>query len=185
MNKNNLVTTNNIVYPFVMLICLVLAGCAGSDKSFMPASSEDIAKERAYKGSIFKELKAAVWERPYTKLPTYKLSKSRINSGEFEKNAARTIDTHFDLKENDQIKIVHPNGVCVTGLWSINPENQTNPYSGYFANGRQGLVLARLSSEGDLVTIQEDVKQISGHVSGKKYISYGLVGKLFPTYNPS
>lgn len=121
---------------------------------------------------------------PYTELPTYKLDKKRINSGEFEKNSARTIDTHFDLKENDRIKIVHPNGVCVTGRWNITQEYQANPYSGYFSNGRQGLVLARLSSEGDLVTIPEELKPISGHISGKKYISYGLVGKLFSTSDP-
>lgn len=64
MNKINLVTTNQIVYPLAILIYLALAGCTNSDKSFMQARPEDIAKQRAYKGSIFKELKAAVWEVP-------------------------------------------------------------------------------------------------------------------------
>ena len=185
MNKISLVTTNQRNYLLVIFIYLVLAGCADSGKSFMPASPEDIVKQRAYRGSIYKELKAAVWETPYTELPTYKLDKGRINSGEFEKNSARTIDTHFDLMETDQVKIVHPNGVCVTGRWSISQENQANRYSGYFSNGSQGLILARFSSEGDLVSIPDNEKQISGHISGKKYISYGLVGKLFPTNDPS
>lgn len=185
MNRNNQVTTKPLNPPLVILIFLFMAGCTSSDKSFVQTSSEDIARAREYKGSIYKQLKTVVWETPYNKLPTYKLDKSRINSGEFEKNSARTIDTHFDLNETDQVKIVHPNGVCVTGLWSINRENQANPYSGYFSNGKQGLVLGRISSEGDLVTIQENLNHLSGHVSGKKYISYGLVGKLFPTNNPN
>ncbi len=138
-------------------------------------------KERSYTGSVFKELKARVWEEPYRELPIYKIDKKRVNSGEFEKNSVRTIDTHLDLIETDQPKIVHPNGVCLTGLWEIADRNNSIEYSGYFAEKRKGLVLARASSEGDQVKIEDDETKIKSHFSGRKYISYGLVVKLFPT----
>lgn len=169
------------IFFMVGITYLAIYGCSSSDKPFVKSSQEVIDKERAYKGSVFKELKARVWEEPYEQLPTYKVDKGRINSGEFERNSARTVDAHFDLLESERPKIVHPNGICLTGFWEINDENSDNHYTGYFANGRKGLVLARASSEGDMVQIEQDSGRVKGHLTGGKYISYGLVGKLFPT----
>lgn len=172
---------SNPVFQFRVLVCLtaiLLSSCQGPEDTLRPASPDHLSLERAYQGSVFSQLKAAVWQRPYDSLPIYHLSRDRLFSEEFERNSARTIDTHVDLLETERLKIVHPNGICLTGVWQI---NQENPYSGYFAKGRRGLVLARISSEGDQVALPNKSKPVSDHWTGQKYISYGLAAKLFPT----
>jgi hypothetical protein len=64
-------------------------------------------------------------------------------------------------------RIIHPNGVCLTGLWEITEETE---YSGYFREGSRGLVAGRTAStqvhRGDLRPL-------------------ALVGKLFPIPDPN
>jgi hypothetical protein len=62
-------------------------------------------------------------------------------------------------------RLLHPNGVCLTGLWEITEET---PYSGYFRKGSQALVVGRYS------TCCTETPR--GHTR-----SLALVGKLFPT----
>ena len=65
-------------------------------------------------------------------------------------------------------RLVHPNGICLTGLWQI---TQDTGYSGYFRNGSRALVVGRYS------TCCRETRR--GHVR-----SLSLVGKLFPTADP-
>ena len=65
-------------------------------------------------------------------------------------------------------RLLHPNGVCLTGRWRITEES---PYSGYFSRGSDALVVARYSSGA------------SGNRRGQ-IRSLALVGKLFPTTDP-
>jgi hypothetical protein len=62
-------------------------------------------------------------------------------------------------------RLLHPNGVCLTGLWEITEETR---YSGYFCKGSQALVVGRYS------TCCTETRR--GHTR-----SLALVGKLFPT----
>jgi hypothetical protein len=58
-------------------------------------------------------------------------------------------------------------GVCLAGTWHIDAPLRSKAYTGYFAPGRQGRVIARYSLGGN-------------RVRGGHYRSLGLVGKLFP-----
>jgi hypothetical protein len=65
--------------------------------------------------------------------------------------------------------LLHPNGICLTGIWEITEEN---PYSGYFRKGSRALAIGRYS------TCCTETRR--GHSR-----SLSLVGKLFPTTDPN
>ena len=65
-------------------------------------------------------------------------------------------------------RLLHPNGICLTGLWEINEETQ---YSGYFRKDSRALLIARYST------------CCTATRRGRKR-SLSLVGKLFPTADP-
>jgi hypothetical protein len=87
--------------------------------------------------------------------------------------ARRTIDSHADLRWGPNRKgyrrLLHPNGICLTGRWEITEET---PYSGYFKRGSKGLAIARYS------TCCTETRR--GH-----YRSLSLVGKIYPTVDPN
>jgi hypothetical protein len=145
-------------------------------------SSED----RAYAGSTFGQIKEALFANPYQRvwggageppLPVYQANFATISRGilrfwrrsQFLQAATRTVDSDADLRWGSDGKgfqrLVHPNGVCMTGLWEITEENE---FSGYFAKGSRGLAVVRCSSHGSATT-------------RGNFRSYSLVGKIFPT----
>src|SRR5262249_37597243 len=63
---------------------------------------------------------------------------------------------------------VHPNGICLSGIWEITEETE---YTGYFQGGSKALVLARYS------TCCTETRR--GHTR-----SLSMVGKLYPTTDP-
>jgi hypothetical protein len=73
----------------------------------------------------------------------------------------RDIRPHYD-------KLIHANGVCLTGVWRI---TEDSPYTGYFAPGSEGLVFARLSVAG-------------ANINRGERRAFGIAGKVFPTMNP-
>jgi hypothetical protein len=81
--------------------------------------------------------------------------------------ATRTIRDRSDLLPRFT-KLVHPNGICLAGTWSI---TEDSPYTGYFAKGSEGLIIARASVA------------LSDTVAGK-YRAFGFAGKLFPSRDP-
>ena len=176
VNELFILTRSNFL-SFLVMLSMAIAGCKSS--ALVPV--ENIAGGNSYIGSMFKELKAKIWEKPYSELPLYKVDINRIRSGEFIKNSSRTVDVSLDLIESDRPKIVHPNGVCLSGIWSISPGIPDNRYTGYFANGSKGLMIARASTAGTNVDIDETRE--FGKLTGDHYISYGFTGKLFPTAN--
>jgi hypothetical protein len=86
--------------------------------------------------------------------------------------SARTVDSHADLRWGADRKgaqrLLHPNGVCLTGQWEITEET---PYSGYFRKGSQALTVGRYS------TCCTETRR-------GRMRSLALVGKLFPTTDP-
>jgi hypothetical protein len=142
-------------------------------------------EDLSYRGSRFSELRDALFENPYQSvwgaagndpLPIYEAKFSHAVCGflpggtpdQLRAASERTVDTQADLRWGQDRKgfrrIVHPNGICLFGLWKI---TEDNPYSGYFGNGRRGLVIARFSS--NTVALRGQPKSLS------------LVGKIFPT----
>ena len=117
----------------------------------------------------FQDVWSAVSSDPLKTLPQNTISFGKLFT--FSKNiilnnAKRTLLEKADILEPFE-KLAHPNGVCLKGKWAINKEN---PYSGYFKNSTEALIIARASSA------------MSNTKRGKTR-AFGLAGKLFPTTN--
>jgi hypothetical protein len=146
-------------------------------------------QDRAYGGSRFSDVVDALFANPYQKvwggegeppLPVYKVTLSSVLRGLlpfardyiFRQATQRAVDSHADLRWGPDGKgyrrLLHPNGVCLTGLWEITEETA---YSGYFRKGSQALVVTRYS------TCCSEPRR--GHTR-----SLSMVGKLFPTSDP-
>ena len=137
-------------------------------------------------GSRFRDVKAAIFANPYQTvwgdpnappLPHYQTTNKSVYAGsfpggrppQFKLASIRALDSTADLRWGEDGKgfrrLVRPNGVCVTGVWAITADN---PYSGYFKQGSQGLVIARISA-GVTMTLR-GIRR-----------SYGIALKLYPT----
>src|SRR5246127_5813545 len=158
------------------------AKCVGSEQ----VTEED----RAYRGSRFSEVRDAIFANPYQKvwggageppLPIYNVTLPSAVRGIlppgspyfFRQAVARAVDSHADLRWGSDRKgfrrIIHPNGICLTGLWEISAQT---PYSGYFRKDCRALVVGRYS------TCCTETRR--GYER-----SLSLVGKLFPTTDPN
>jgi hypothetical protein len=140
------------------------------------------AEDRAYRGSRFQDIVAALFANPYKKVwgrdgepawPDDEVRFTDVMSRQFDAAAERTLDTAADLRWGPDGKgfrrTLHPNGICLTGEWRI---TQDLGYSGYFGAGSRGLVVARYSTS-SLETLRGQTR------------SFGLVGKIFPTTDPN
>jgi len=151
---------------------------------------EQITQEdRAYSGSRFSEVREAIFANPYQQiwgsegeppLPHHEVTLGNMLRGIlppgkhyfFGQASKRTVDSHADLRWGPDKKgfrrIIHSNGVCLTGLWEI---TEKTAYSGYFSEGSRGLLVGRYSSGANEV-----------HRGGLRPLA--LAGKLFPTTDP-
>jgi hypothetical protein len=148
-------------------------------------TTEDVA----YAGSRFADVRAAVFANPYyltwgardePGLPVYAVRLRYALAGllkrrwHFQAASDRAVDSRADLRWGaDGLgfrRILHANGVCLTGTWSIDAASGSR-YSGYFRPGSRGLVIGRYS-----VCCTETRRD--------RYRSLSLVGKLYPTTDP-
>jgi hypothetical protein len=87
----------------------------------------------------------------------------------FRRATERAIDSQTDLRWGPDRKgfrrLLHPNGICLTGKWEI---TESTGYSGYFKKGSEALMIGRFS------TCCSETRR--GHSR-----SLAFVGKLFPT----
>lgn len=146
-------------------------------------------EDRAYNGARFSEVRDALFANPYQKvwggvgeppLPIYEVTLRSMMRGIlpfgkphlFRLATERTVDSKADLRWGIDGKgfrrLLHPNGVCLTGRWEITEESE---YSGYFRKGSHALVVGRYS------TCCTSTRR--GHIR-----SLSMVGKLFPTTDP-
>jgi hypothetical protein len=152
--------------------------------------TEQVTEEdRAYRGSRFSEVRDAVFANPYREVwgtadepswPAYAVTTPSVLRGAlsraipyfFRQAVMRAVDSRADLRWGTDgrgfRRLLHPNGICLTGLWEITEET---PYSGYFRNGSRALVIGRYS------TCCSETRR-----GGERSLS--LVGKLFPTIDP-
>ncbi len=142
--------------------------------------------DRRFAGSRFGEVRDAIFANPYKKVwgaagePPY----ARVNVSFFTvmrgllrfgmnwvllDAAKRTLASHADLRWGADGKgfqrLLHPNGVCLTGMWEITEET---PYTGFFAKDARGLCIARYS------TCCEETRR--GNTR-----SLSMVGRIYPT----
>jgi len=152
--------------------------------------TEQVTEEdRSYRGSRFSEVHDALFANPYQKvwgspgeppLPIYDVTLLGAVRGAlafavpyfFRQAVARAVDSPADLRWGADRKgfrrIIHPNGICLTGMWEITEQTS---YSGYFRAGSRALTVGRYS------TCCTETRR--GHER-----SLSLVGKLFPTVDP-
>ena len=147
------------------------------------------AEDRAYSGSRFQDVHEALLSNRYQRvwggpgepsLLMYEVTLRSVLQGTlrsgiasfFQQASERAVDSGADLRwgadRRGFRRLVHPNGICLTGRWEI---TEQTPYSGYFAHGSQALLVGRYS------TCCTETRR--GHVR-----SLSLVGKLFPTVDP-
>ena len=143
-------------------------------------------EDRAYAGSRFREVRDAVFANPYYSvwgasgeppLPVHAVTLRRTLTGilpggrkpQFLAAARRTVDSGSDLRWGPDgrgyRRLLHPNGICLTGTWVI---TEPSEYSGYFAAGSEALAITRYS------TCCTETRR--GHTR-----SLSMVGKLYPT----
>ncbi len=143
-------------------------------------------EDRAYNGSLFSEVRNAIFANPYqgawggaseTTIPNYEVTfRNLVGKAIFlnkhsplQKAANRSVDSKADLRWGEDgrgfHRLLHTNGVCLTGLWEISEETR---YSGYFKKGSRALMIGRYS------TCCTECRR--GHTR-----SLALVGKLYPT----
>ena len=137
--------------------------------------------DRAYAGSRFSEVVAAIFANPYQRvwgaageppLPVHKVTFRSVAAG-MQRASERAIDSGADLRwgadRNGFRRLVHPNAVCLVGRWEIRERTE---YSGYFAQGSTALIVARYS------TCCTETRR-------GRFRSLSLAGKLFPTADAS
>lgn len=127
--------------------------------------------EKGYQGSLFSETWQTVQESPYETLPEAKVTVGSFFSfgANLLKNSSeRTLNTQDDIIPYFR-KLLHPNGICLAGTWNI---TEPTPYTGYFRQGSQGLIILRASAA---------LSQI--HQGEKR--SFGIAGKIYPTTDPN
>jgi hypothetical protein len=143
-------------------------------------------EDRSYRGSRFSEVRDAVFANPYQKVwggageppwPTYRVTLPSVLRGIlpfgspyfFRQAVARAVDSRADLRWGPDRKgfrrLIHPNGICLTGLWEISEQTD---YSGYFRRDSRALVIGRYST-------------CCSETGRGRERSLSLVGKLFPT----
>src|ERR1700739_2180542 len=147
-------------------------------------------EDRAYRGSRFSEVRDALFANPYQKLwgglgepplPVYDATLWSVLRGSlpfgppyfFRQAVARAVDSKADLRWGPDRKgfrrIIHPDGICLLGVWVI---SSSTSYSGYFREGSRALAIGRYS------TCCKETRR--GRIR-----SLSLVGKLFPTTDPT
>lgn len=143
-------------------------------------------EDHRYSGSRYSEVRNALFDNPYQKIwgaedappmPLYEVTFGSVIKGLLSPGrpwrilqaVERTLDSDADLRWGSDGKgfrrLLHPNGVCLTGLWEITEETG---YSGYFKKNSKALIIGRYS------TCCTDSRR--GQVR-----SLALAGKLYPT----
>ncbi len=148
-------------------------------------NAQEAIPSYAYEGSKFTEVWRKISATPYTpeNRPTRGLNDlvqeiiardvaltgdapkaKEARNAELRKRADQTLNDRTDYYDEDFTKLVHANGICLKGTWNI---DQANPYSGYFEQGKTGLLIARAS-----VAMFDTNKN--------KNRGFGLAGKIYP-----
>jgi len=157
---------------------LGIEGLTDEDREFAGSRFANVCD--AIFANPYQKIWGAEGERPFERFPATlgSLLRGVLPFGkpwQFLAAARRSVASQADLRWGPDRKgyrrLLHPNGICLTGLWEITAET---PYSGYFREGSRGLVTARYS------TCCTETRR--GHTR-----SLAMVGRVYPTtdrYHP-
>jgi hypothetical protein len=126
--------------------------------------------EAPYVGSRLSDVWGVVSSDPYATLPHQAVTLGSMFGFLDDKildASNRTLSDQNDILNPFQ-KLLHPNGLCLSGTWSI---TEPTPYTGYFRQGSRGLFIGRASTA---LTATE-----AGELR-----AFGFAGKIFPTLDP-
>lgn len=144
-------------------------------------------QEFDYDGSTFRDVKAVTFSGPYTTLPHHQ-GLGLKTFVQFFNDSARNLHDRRDIRPRFD-KLIHANGICYSGVWRIDPRSpgpgdgqpgrngpaaaaSRAPFTGYFAPGSEGLIIARLS--------------VAGPNPSRGYRrAFGIAGKVYPTLDPT
>jgi hypothetical protein len=148
------------------------------------------ADRRVVAGSRFSVVRDAVFANPYQKvwgapgnaplerfpvtfMPLIKGMLPGGKSWHFLDAAKRVLVSDSDLRWGEDGKgfrrMLHANGICMTGVWEI---AEDTPYTGYFRKGSRGLIIARYS------TCCTETRR--GNTR-----SLSMIGRIYPTTDPN
>jgi hypothetical protein len=144
---------------------------------------------RVVAGSRFSAVRNAIFANPYQKVwgaqgnasferfpvTFMPLIKGMLPGGgkwHFLAAAKRVLASDSDLRWGPDGKgfrrLLHANGICMTGVWEVTEET---PYTGYFRKGSRGLMIVRYS------TCCTETRR--GHTR-----SLSMIGRIYPTTDP-
>ncbi len=146
-----------------------------------PFGAEGVeGEDRAFAGSRYAAVREAMFANPYRKVwgaagapefPRFPVTFGSVLRGLLSA-ARRAVASNADLRWGADGKgfrrLLHPNGIGLTGVWEI---TEDTPYSGYFRKGSRGLVIGRYS------TCCTETRR--GNTR-----SLALVGRVYPTLDP-
>ncbi|MGV3532790.1 MAG: hypothetical protein ACO1QR_10505, partial [Chthoniobacteraceae bacterium] len=155
---------------------------------FPPGNQEVTNEDQPAATDSYDTVKHAVFAQPYygsawggperRLLPVYKQTTASLlrRSGLlatrlFLEAGKRTVRSRADLRWGKDRKgfrrLLHPMGICLTGTWKITGAPEGKNYTGYFAKGSEGRIIARYSNGGSIP-------------QGGHYRSLALIGKIYP-----
>jgi hypothetical protein len=147
------------------------------DKRVVAGSRFGVVRDAVF-ANPYQELWGAPGNAPFERFPVtfMPLLKGLLPGGkswQFLAAAKRVLASDSDLRWGPDRKgfrrMLHANGICMTGLWEVTEET---PYSGYFRKGSRGLMIVRYS------TCCTETRR--GNTR-----SLSMIGRIYPTTDPN
>jgi hypothetical protein len=156
---------------------LGIQGFTADDKPVIAGSRFSVVRDAVFANPYQKVWGApgnAPFERfPVTFMPLVKGMMPGGGTWQFLAAAKRVIASDSDLRWGPDGKgfrrLLHANGICMTGLWEVTADT---PYTGYFRQGSRGLIVARYS------TCCTETRR--GNTR-----SLSMIGRIYPTTDPN
>lgn len=157
---------------------LGIQGFTAGDKRVVAGSRFSVVRDAIFANPYQKKVWGAEGNAPLERFPvTFMplLKGMGLGGGtwQFLAAAKRVLASDSDLRWGPDGKgfrrLLHANGICMTGLWEV---TEDTPYTGYFRKGSRGLLIVRYS------TCCTETRR--GNTR-----SLSMVGRIYPTTDPN
>lgn len=156
---------------------LGIQGFTDDDKRVVAGSRFSVVRDALF-ANPYQKVWGAKGNAPFERFPVtfMPLLKGMLPGGkawQFLAAARRVLASDSDLRWGPDGKgfrrLLHANGICMTGLWEVTADT---PYTGYFRKGSRGLIIARYST-------------CCGETRRGNMRSLSMVGRIYATTDPS